>query len=578
MNTILLLVIIVLILCFKNINVMVKKSDEHVMKVIIIFIIIGLIFMCKDDLVEGILSDNQMKKECRGVERCGTETKDEKGNTIQYYCLNKNENICSADKYDKCENSNDPMVWCINKDSMREFIISLDKNNDNQFNEVDFKVIDNDGNGNITDAEIGFEFLTQPITLKSIKLLYEKYTSGNTGLDPACEGITCSVDGPNPAPGECLDTSNMKCSGNMPDNNGICPQGFVNCSGDDSGSGGDSGGGDSGGGDSGVGINTPESSVQIINNTSQEPLHVFLLLVSPNLKRPNDNWSVIGGNNNIEYNTLIEHEFIEFDQNPLAKILGSKETWMELKIAKNKHVILKIPNFKAEQAWRISPVKYENSEPRVNGGDGNEQRPILIEAGKDMVANMSASDGVNFKLLYELTTSYTEYRGQEGKEGFKYGIATIDFNTNPCPNGVDGCISGFKSVCGDLNSADCEGTKACKTTDCTTKMFKPGTGPNSGNCFHGTCNLIGLARDYCEKVHEGQCLPINAEYLPDIVTPFYRKPYPEYNKEEHGIMPGKYPGCTPKNEYTTYCYDFDDANSQPYFVHPYKIRLTYSDL
>jgi len=50
---ILFLLIIVLILCFKNVNVMVKKSDEDVIKVIIVLIIVGLIFMCKDDLVEG---------------------------------------------------------------------------------------------------------------------------------------------------------------------------------------------------------------------------------------------------------------------------------------------------------------------------------------------------------------------------------------------------------------------------------------------------------------------------------------------------------------------------------------------
>ena len=47
------LLIIVLILCFKYVNVMVKKPDEDVMKVIIVLIIISLIFMCKDDLVEG---------------------------------------------------------------------------------------------------------------------------------------------------------------------------------------------------------------------------------------------------------------------------------------------------------------------------------------------------------------------------------------------------------------------------------------------------------------------------------------------------------------------------------------------
>ena len=67
---ILFLLIIVLILCFKNINVMVKKTDECVIKVIIVLIIIGLIFMCKDDLVEGL--DNCQHETCKGNTLCWT--------------------------------------------------------------------------------------------------------------------------------------------------------------------------------------------------------------------------------------------------------------------------------------------------------------------------------------------------------------------------------------------------------------------------------------------------------------------------------------------------------------------------
>lgn len=265
---ILFLLIIVLILCFKNINVMVKKSDEDVMKVIIVLITIGLLFMCRGDLVEGILSDNQMKKECRGVERCGTETKDEKGNTIKYYCLNKNKNICSADKYDKCENSNDPMVWCINEGSMSEFIISLDKNNDNQFDEADFKVIDNDGDGNITDAEIGFDFLTQPVTLDSIKLLYDKYTSGNTDLDPDCEHHTCSVNSPPQPPTLCW-TGPSGCGSQTEDECNATP-GFHYCNKSGDPDGGDSGGGESGGGDSGGGDSGSSPYIQFLNKTGED--------------------------------------------------------------------------------------------------------------------------------------------------------------------------------------------------------------------------------------------------------------------------------------------------------------------
>ena len=174
---ILFLLIIVLILCFKNINVMVKKSDEGVMKVIIILIIVGLLFMCKGDLIEGV--EQQMK----------------------------------------------------DRDSMREFIFSLDKNGDNTFDEADFREIDSDGDGNITDTELDFKFLTQPITLESIRSSYDNYTSGITGLDPACGGIMCSKE--LNQPGECLDLNATPpvCSANS----GDCPPGQINCSGNDSG-------------------------------------------------------------------------------------------------------------------------------------------------------------------------------------------------------------------------------------------------------------------------------------------------------------------------------------------------------
>ena len=88
---ILFLLIIVLILCFKNINVMVKKSDEGVMKVIIILIIIGLIFMCKGDLVERL--ENCEHESCKGNtlcwtgEACGAQTEKECNATDGfYYC------------------------------------------------------------------------------------------------------------------------------------------------------------------------------------------------------------------------------------------------------------------------------------------------------------------------------------------------------------------------------------------------------------------------------------------------------------------------------------------------------------
>ena len=92
---ILFLLIIVLILCFKNINVMVKKSHEDVMKVIIVLIIFGLLFMCKGKLVEGFeycehesCKDNTL---CWTGEACGAQTETD-CNAIDgfHYCSKPN--------------------------------------------------------------------------------------------------------------------------------------------------------------------------------------------------------------------------------------------------------------------------------------------------------------------------------------------------------------------------------------------------------------------------------------------------------------------------------------------------------
>lgn len=100
---ILFLIIIVLILCFKNINVMVKKSDEGVMKVIIILIIIGLTFMCKGKFVEGL--ENCEHETCKGNtlcwtgEACGAQTEKE-CNAIDgfYYCSEQGGDKPGGDK------------------------------------------------------------------------------------------------------------------------------------------------------------------------------------------------------------------------------------------------------------------------------------------------------------------------------------------------------------------------------------------------------------------------------------------------------------------------------------------------
>ena len=200
--------------------------------------------------------------------------------------------------------------------------------------------------------------------------------------------------------------------------------------------------------------------------------------------------------------------------------------------------------------------------------------PILIEAGKDAVGNMSAVDGINFKIKYEINdTVYESVRGT----GLKNGPTTIEVTHNPCKDKTKGCRSAFKQICGVDKSALCSGNpETCSPSGCTDKVFKPGKYPNSENCFHGTCNLIGDVKEYCDTIKIGQCLPPNQIYPPDL------KPGNPYNPSPppagQGPSPGHYPGCYAENKYTTYCFDYDDNNSSPKFVAPYKMKITYTDL
>ena len=131
--------------------------------------------------------------------------------------------------------------------------------------------------------------------------------------------------------------------------------------------------------------------------------------------------------------------------------------------------------------------------------------PILIEAGKDAVGNMSAVDGINFKVKYEIND--TEYESVRGT-GLKNGPTTIEVTHNPCKDKTKGCRSAFKQVCDENPSALCSGNpEGCTNTGCTDKVFEHGKYPNSKNCFHGTCNLIGDVKEYCDTIKIGQCLP-----------------------------------------------------------------------
>ena len=348
-----------------------------------------------------------------------------------------------------------------------------------------------------------------------------------------------------------------------------------------------------------VDINDQASeTVQIVNKTSERPLSVFLAYSSPNLKVPPSPWTVSKSNNA----TLVDNSGKAYD----GDIGGGETMWQRVDLNENGWIILGIPGFPPQQAWSIRPLKKGGdwcSWGKRNGNKDREQPsqrvdcgwPILFETGKDMVGDMSAVDGVNFLLTSEMTNEFGT-------------ITTTPFTKNPCPAQVDtsaeqpdagnrfkNTCQGGKCGCRNLLKADChdtvlnkdltsgwgtakrgplpnnpaDGTPGCDTSTNTKArdnggLFKPDTNAwsfsnDNDECYHGTCNLLGIYKKWADDIHTGQCVS---------------------SSDHWNGTDSKSSGCTASNgtQGATYSYDFDDQNASPHFGGEYKIKLVYSDI
>ena len=314
----------------------------------------------------------------------------------------------------------------------------------------------------------------------------------------------------------------------------------------------------------------PDSSVQIVNGTSEQPLHIYLESLpssidnTPVIWSKNENYGSPGANvdSPVEYGpSNPDHPANDVGAGYWCVVTLNPKEWIILDIPKD------MPKY---VAWSIRPLKY------IGGSDGKQPcngengcgMPILIESGKDMVADMSAVDGVNFFAKYQVTS------GSNGD------ITTIDFNTNPCnavglnikgcknPH-VDGIFKNGLNPCLNANygddickvDTDCQGSQKCVDYKCKPNglQYDPSVGYYCfGNdpCPAGTCNLIDDSLKWCDAIHTGQCA----------------------NSKSNWTGQGGYSGCADNNQYTTYCYSHDDANSSPNFSSPYKMKIIYTDL
>ena len=342
----------------------------------------------------------------------------------------------------------------------------------------------------------------------------------------------------------------------------------------------------------------------ITNKTSEDFLHVFLQLLSdrgevdgkgkpiityaPDLDKQ---WVKIAGNGKI-------YDPIKWGTHPQADAwnpLGAKYA-KEAIIPKDEFIILSIPSKSdANQAWIIMAIKMvdpKNSEPlTVNPTWGNgipaavsHQQSILIEGGLDMVSDSSAVDGINFRMEYAITSDDNT-------------IKVMTINRNPCdslgddykitadadkiPLGV-GCTNPAKIDCKDFtdgnkpnDSCYCQpgdgGNQKCAFNDCSKKLFKFDTDKSKEllNLYYGTNS------DRSEKVDKG-----NDNKLNGVPYPLVKKYINESKNLKDNSPLSSF--CTNiqagKNDFTPYCYDYNDTNSSPYLRSPYKISLTYMDL
>lgn len=300
----------------------------------------------------------------------------------------------------------------------------------------------------------------------------------------------------------------------------------------------------------------PENTVQIINNTSESPFHVFLEYSNmnlvgdpptpkhPSLDKPDSKWTIQTSSKGVNLGDPVQY----YPQDKIIPGVTGKTfppvaigsgTWQEL-IMPNRgdSAILKIPNFTKGQPWSVRPLKYKANNQACGGSEEDCGMPILIESGKDMVGDMSAVDGVNFLLCYELTA--------------KDGSTVMDFKTNPCRavgRNPKGCTN--PSVDGIFNSS-LVGTSQCLPDSPHCWLSAP--------CPAGTCNLTGVSKAWCDAINDGQCANSSSQW----------------SKEGQGN--GGPESCAKHNMFTTYCYSHNDATSSPYFSAPYKMKLVYSDL
>jgi hypothetical protein len=297
----------------------------------------------------------------------------------------------------------------------------------------------------------------------------------------------------------------------------------------------------------------PTNSLQIINETSEDYLHVFL-------QTRDNKWDKLTGNGEIYPAIYWGKDAHAWD--PIGALNMS-----EAIIPKNGNIILTLPPDMNSAAFRVAPLKLKDSKDKnpltINDKHCDatlcrleKQWPILLEGGKDVVADSSAVDGINFKMKYELTE--------------KEGVKVMEIHKNPC-EGLDqkymmdiGCRNPAKVDCNGLSSCEC-----CNKEDNKKGLCKL----SNQDCYFNDCsqklfNIPDNLKQFIGKYDGGNPNDVVKKWI---------------NKTDHlkkGTPLQSFCDNIQYNygDFTAYCYDYNDVGSSPTLRSPYKMKVSYMDL
>ncbi len=293
----------------------------------------------------------------------------------------------------------------------------------------------------------------------------------------------------------------------------------------------------------------PGSSMQIVNETSDGYLHVFL-----QLDATTQSWTKVEGAGSI-------YPPISWGGGKEWAPLGAKIA-QEAVIPQNGYIVLSLPDLAKGHVFVVQAIKLKDggdpkplteTEPYSDGRPSRvlAQAAVLIEGGKEVVADTSAVDGINFRVHYELTS--------------KDGDQATWMEANPC----EGLPAKYQIAggvgCHNPAKVDCS-TPTCACENCPT---------DDQDCAFNACSqeLFAIPSDLQKFI--GVCDGGNPKGAP----------VKKFINDTKNLKPGtplaKYCAAVngpPSAGFSTYCYDFNDVGSSPWLAPPYKLKVTYSDL